>query len=201
MSKKKIKSAADIRRQHRIAHVAIASGVSVTTMPGSMYATILKVLAALGSLDRHDHLFKTFLQHRTVAAAHQLFQKIGVARTEMEEYVRADGEFQAHCDKRTQEYKKLAARGSRKYQHILKNPKICDKRGRWVGDLQEGINILSGGRTLLQVRKGKNLRILNKAGLMFDTMSIGEEQFCFLYHQKLHRAFLKAKALLDAIPH
>lgn len=185
-------------RQHN--RIAIAPGFSVTTMPGSLYCTMLKVLAALGHLARHDHLFKTFTKDATVAAAHALFQEIAVARSEMEDYVRADNEFQAHCEKRTQEYRKLAARGNKKYQRILKNPNICDKRGRWIGDLQEGINILSGGRTLVQVRKGKNLRILHRAGLMFDTLPVGSQFFCVLYPQKHHRAFLKAVSLIQRIP-
>lgn len=180
--------------------ITIAPGVSVTTMRGSMYATMLKVLAALGHLDRHDHLFKTFSKAATVAAAHELFQEIAVARSEMEEYVRADEEFQAHCEKRTIDYKKLAAHGSKKHLGILKNPNICDKRGRWIGNLQEGITTLSGARTLVQVRKGKNLRILHRAGLMFDTLPVGSQFFCVLYPQKYHRAFLKAVSLIQRIP-
>ena len=196
MIKQKQMPIAGVRHQHRIGLVTIAPGITVTTIPGSMYATILKVLGSLGHLDRHDYLFTTFLRTGTLAAAHQLLQQIGVSRTEMEEYVRADEEFFEHCAKRTQEYRKLAARGNKKYQRILKNTKICDKRGRWIGDMNEGVSILSGARTLAQVKKGKNLRILHKAHLMFDTMVVGTEQFCFLYPQKFHRAFLKATSLV-----
>ena len=84
-----------------------------------------------------------------------------------------------------------------KAARILKNPKICHS-GRWIGDIDEGVSILSDARIHKQVRIGKNLRILNKAGLMFDTLAVAGTPFCFLYKQKWHRQFLQAVALANS---
>ncbi len=184
------------KAQRRIGRVNIAPGITLTTVPNSMYSTMAKAAAKLGALERHDPLFNTFLRNPTAEAAKHLVNTIGAPRAELDMFVRASVEFREHCDERTRQIKNAAAKGSAKARGILKNPKIC-KGGRWIGDIDEGVSILSGARTLKQVRNGKNLRILNKAGLMFDTLAVGGNQMCFLYKQKWHRAFLRAVALVN----
>lgn len=156
--------------------MVIAPGIALTTIFGSLYSSILKVLAALGHLARHDELFREFLKAPTAEAAHHLFGQIGVRRTDIDEYVHADEEFQMHCESRTRQYKNLAARGSRKHAAILRNPKIVSN-GQWIGDIDEALSILAVGRSIRQVRHGKNQRILNRATvpLMFDTMTVGAD--------------------------
>lgn len=189
------------KTQRRMGRVNIAPGINLTTVPGSMYSAMAMAAARLGALDRHDALFNTFLRNPTAAAARHLLNAIGAPRSEFDMLVRANQEYRDHCDHRTRQMKKALATGTAKTKAkahgILKNSKICDGRGRWIGDLDEGVSILSGARTLKQVRKGKNLRILNKAGLMFDTLEVGGNQMCFLYKQKWHRAFLRAVALVN----
>ena len=180
------------RIHRRIARVTIAAGFAVTTIRGSLYATMLKVLAKLGQLHRHDHMFKKFMRSPSLASARQLFTEIAVLRDELERYVRADREFGEHCQRRTIQYKNHAARGNKKYQRILKNRKIFDPKGQWVGDIDEAISILTGARTEKQAGKGKNVQILRKAGLLFDTFTLGGKQICVLYPRKHHRAFAKA---------
>src|SRR5581483_11600040 len=58
------------RRRHKAQRrltrrVTIAPGIALTTRPGSLYATILKVLASLGHLEQHETLFKDFLKEAT----------------------------------------------------------------------------------------------------------------------------------------
>ena len=201
IAKHAIRAHARPKTQRRMGRVNIAPGINLTTMPGSMYSAMAKAAASLGALDRHDALFNTFLRNQNAASAKHLLNAIGAPRAEMDMYVRANDEFRDHCDDRTRQVKKMLATGSAKAKSkargILNNPKICDGRGRWIGDLDEGVSILSGARTLKQVRKGKNLRILNKAALMFDTLAVGGNQLCFLYKQKWHRAFLRAVALVN----
>ena len=196
--KKKSKRRRRQRFQRRSSRVTIAPGIALTTRPGSLYATMGKVLANLGHLEKHDELFKEFLKDPTAGAAHRLFGQIAVSRKDLEHYVRADEEYQIHCKKRTSSYALKANAGSKKFKQLLKNPKIFDAGGNWIGNLDEGISILSGARNLSGVRHGKNLKILNKAGLMFDALMIGQEQFCFLYSQKWFPAFRKAKTLTKA---
>lgn len=183
--------------QHRLARVSIARGVALTTQPGSVYSTIAKVLGQLGRLDRQDSLFEQFKREHTSASAHRLLQKISVSREDIEKAARADDEFQEHCENRTIQYKALAAKGNKKYQRILQDRQICDGKGNWRGDFDEALSILSGARTISQVQRGKNLGILNKAKLMFDTFMIGDEQFCVLYRQKWHRLLKHALALVN----
>ena len=189
------------KTQHRIGRVTIAPGIALTTMPGSMYSAMAQALATAGSLDRHDAFFNAFLRKPNVAAALDLLKKIGMSRDELDLLVRANQQFREHCDDRTRQMKKALATGTAKAKAkahgILKNPKICDAHGRWIGNLDEGVSILSGARTLKQVRKGKNLRILNKAKLMFDNLEIEGIQLCLLYKQKWHREFLRAVALVN----
>jgi hypothetical protein len=176
--------------------VNIAPGISLTSVPNSMYSTMAKVLARAGCLDRHDALFNAFLRNQTADAARNLLMTIGMSRADLDMSVRASLEYRKHCDDRTRQIKNAAAKGSIKARGILKNPKIS-RGGKWIGDLDEGVSILSGARTLKQVRHGKNLRTLNKAGLMFDTLAVGGTQMCFLYKQKWHREFLRAVALVN----
>ena len=183
------------KKQNRMPREQIAPRIWLTTQSGSMYTTLCKALARIGRLEQHDELFRTFQRKQTEFAAHRLLQQIGVARDELEAAVRSDHDFLVHCAKRTQLLQFRAVRGEKRAQQILRDPAICDARGRWIGDLAEGLNILSGGRSLRQVRRGKNLRILNRAGLMFDRVSVGEGEFCFLYKQKWHSAFKRAVAL------
>lgn len=192
------KSSKKSRRMIRIARVPIAPGISLTTYPGSLYSALCKVLARLGHLEQQDELFRNFQARLDHFAAHRLLQQIGVARPELEAGVRADEEYLAHCNKRTRMYRQHAAKRLPKYSRILRDPAICDAKGRWIGDINEALNILSGARTLKQVRRGKNLRILNRAGLMFDRMSIGNDEFAFLYKQKWHRVFKRAITLAFA---
>jgi hypothetical protein len=187
------------RRRKRIVNrrgrVTIGPGVKLTTLPGTMYATVCKVLAARGRLAEHDVLFRAFLKAPEGATALALLQQIGVRRADLDELVRNDEEFRAHCHKRTLRYQKAAAAGNARYQELLTNSSICDAKGNWHGNLDEAIATLYGARKLTQVRHGKNLQILNKAKLMFDTFLIGDQQFCFLYRQKFYRAFRKATSL------
>lgn len=97
------------RIQHRLGRVCIAPGITLTTQPGSLYATLLKVLAQRGMLARHNQIFKMFLEKRTAEAARNLLRRIGVPRLELDRQVRADEEYQDHCDARTLEYKNKAA--------------------------------------------------------------------------------------------
>jgi hypothetical protein len=205
ISKRRIPHCAGTRKapktQHRIGRDNIAPGINLTTLPGSMYSAMARALAIAGSLGQHDTLFNAFLRKPSKTAALTLVKKIGLSRDEMEMFVRANQAFREHCDDRTRRIKKALATGSAaakaKAAGVLKNPKIC-RSGCWIGDLDEGVSIWSGARTLEQVRKGRNLQSLNKAGLMFDTMSIGGTQTCFLYKQKWHRPFLQAVALATA---
>ena len=185
-------------QQHRLPRETIVRGISTTTRAGSLYSTTIKALARLGHLDLQDSLFEKFRRERTATSAHRLLQQISVPRDEMEAAVRADEKFQEHSKNRTVQYKTLAAKGNKKYQGILKNRKICDGKGRWHGDFDEMVFILSGARDIQQVKRGKNIQILNKAGLMFDTFMVGEEQYCVLYAQKWHRQFKRAVALVNS---
>jgi hypothetical protein len=158
---------------------------------------MLKVLAAGGDLARHEQLFQSFARQATPQTALKLLRQIGVIRADLETRVRADEDFQDHCARRTMLYKNRAARGDLKAKGILQNRAICDARGRWIGDLEEGISILRGGRSEQQVHHGKNVRILDRAHLMFDDLALDGEQRCFLYRQKHHRLFAKACALAE----
>ena len=157
-----------------------------------MYATMLGVLAKLGGLEQHGFWFKKFAIAPNVRTARCLLEQIAVAYTDLVKQVRTDEDFKEHCAKRTLDYKKRAMRGDKKYKEILRNRKICDARGRWIGDIEEGIGILRVGRKPGQVRRCKNVQILNRARLMFDSRFVGNDQFCFLYPQKFHALFSKA---------
>lgn len=183
------------RTRNRAARVEIAPGIALTAIPGTLYATLCAVLARSGNLAQHDVLFTAFNKDETATGAHKLLQHIGVARTELQERLYSDEFFNLHCQKRTERYKAAAAAGSKRHQRLLKDPHIFDGDGNWHGNLSEAIATLYGARTLGQVRRGKNLQILNKAGLMFDSLMIGTEQFCFLYKQKWHTEFKKALTL------
>ena len=183
------------RTRNRAARVEIAPGIALTANPGTLYATICAVLARLGNLAHHDVLFTAFTKDETASGAHKLLQHIGIARTELQERLYSDEFFNLHCQKRSERYKAAAAAGSKRHQRLLKDPHIFDSDGNWRGNLSEAIATLYGARTLGQVRRGKNLQILNKAGLMFDSLMIGTEQFCFLYKQKWHSEFKKALTL------
>lgn len=170
-------------------------GIRVSTRSGSIYTTILKILAEHGQLDRHGALFTEFKNDASPKAARKLLEQISVSRSFMQERARTDSEFLEHCEARTREYKYKAAKGIAKYQRILKNPKIC-VRGRWVGDFDEALNILSGGRSEYQVKHGKNVRILRRANLMFDIIKIDGQERCVLYLKKWHPTFKRACAML-----
>jgi hypothetical protein len=87
------------------------------------------------------------------------------------------------------------AEGILQYVCILKNPKICSG-GRWIGDLSEALNILSGGRSICEVQRGKNLEILRRAKLMFDIVRLKNEERAVLHQQKHHAVFKRACALI-----
>jgi hypothetical protein len=186
------------RAVNRKARVTIAPGVKLTTNPGTMYSSICRCLAEMGKLRTHEQLFNAFEKEPTPSSALAVLQQIGVKRTEVEEAVRHDPEFRAHCVARTMRYQKAAAAGNKRYFELLSNRAICDEKGNWHGNFDEAISTLYGARTLTQVHRGKNVRILDKAGLMFDTFLVGDQQLCFLYQQKWYRVFKRAMALLKS---
>jgi hypothetical protein len=187
------------RVNYRPGRVTIARGINLTTLPGSLYSTALKVYAARGHLDQHDALFASFEKKQTPESALALLKKIGVAREELDPLIRVDEEFQRHCDEETEWYQHRAAAGDGKAKSILTDRKIFNERGRWVGDIDEAVRILRGARTLKQVRRGRNQRILNRARMMFDALEVGGMELGFLFRQRQHRVFRQAVRLAQSL--
>ncbi len=183
------------RKINRQPRVEIAPGIKLTTLPGTMYATTCKILAERGQLAEHDTLFAEFLKAPDKENAVMFLQLIGVTRALLEHRLNNDDEYRAHREKRSQMYQQLAAAGDPRYQKLMNNLRIVDTDGNWRGNVDEAISTLYGARKLTRVHRSKNLQILNKAGLMFDSFTIGSAQYCFLYKQKWHRVFRKAAAL------
>jgi len=180
--------------------VILPGNYALTTIPGSLYSTLLLVLGALGKLDLQEALFAKFLKHKTPGGARKLLDKIGVARQQLDRHIRLDRAFKSYCAIRTSRLTGKAARGDKESLKILSNPKMCSSR-RWVGDIDEAVNILRGAREEEGLRTLKNVGILRRArsgknvGLMFNTSWRGNNQFCFLYPRKFHSAFRQARAL------
>ena len=188
------------RAIQRSTRVVLPGNYGLTTIPGSLYSTLLLVLGALEKLDLQEALFAKFLKQKTSASATELLNKIGVQRAALDRSTRADCDFKSYCAVRTKRLTAKAAGGDRKSISILSDPKICNNR-RWIGDIDEAVNILRGARNENGARTLKNVGILRRAksgknvGLMFDTAWRGQNQFCYLYPRKYHAAFRQARAL------
>jgi hypothetical protein len=183
------------KTKDRSALVLLAPGFVATTVPGSLYSVILQALAHLGQLAAQDVHFKDFQENPTRESAQRLLDTIGVRRAELEQMTRANEEFREHCRERTKQLRNRAALGDRIAQGVLQNPDICTN-GKWIGDLDEALAILRGARSIGQYSRGKNVRILRRVGLMFDSDYSATELRAFLYARKNHRAYRQARALL-----
>ncbi len=183
------------RKINRRPRVTIAPGIKITTLPGTLYATTCKILAERGQLAEHDTLFAAFLKTPDKENAVMFLQLIGVTRAALEHRLDNDEEYRAHREKRSQMYQQLAAAGDPRYQKFMNNLRIVDADGNWRGNVDEALATLYGARKITLVHRRKNLQILNKAGLMFDSFTISGAQYCFLYKQKWHRVFRRAAAL------
>ena len=138
IAKRPVRGGKEPKTQHRIGRVTIAPGITLTTLPNSMYSTMAKAMARAGCLERHDDFFNAFLRKPTATSALNLLRDICISRTELNMFVRASQEFLEHCDDRTRQLKNALATGSAsakaKARRVLKNPKICDGHGHWIGD-------------------------------------------------------------------
>ena len=101
------------KTRRRMQRVNIAPGISLTTVPGSMYSTLAKALATVGCLDRHDSLFNAFVRNSNADSARRLLDTIGTSRTELDTLVRASQElgrgaegFTTETDRRKQPFER-----------------------------------------------------------------------------------------------
>lgn len=190
------------RTHQRSARVVLPGNYGLTTLPGSLYSTLLLVIGALGKLDMQEVLFANFQRQKTTTGARELLDEIGVSRAQAERRARGDRAFKAYAASKTTRLKSKAATGDKDSVGILRNPNMCNSQGRWIGDINEAVNILRGARTQHGLETLKNVRILRRArsgknsGLMFDTSWRGRQQYCFLYPQKFHALFRQARALV-----
>lgn len=173
----------------------LAPGYSTTTVPGSLYNSILRSLAILGHLDLHEHLFAQFVKSPTAESAGNLLEKIGVYRAELEQVLFADIAYREHQERRTMLLKNRSAKGDPKAKAILEDQEISDGKGNWKGDVEEALEILYGGRRPDQLQRGRNVRILRQSKLMFDRGFRDSAMVVYLYPRKFHRLFIRARAL------
>ena len=182
-------------RELREGTVVLTVGYIASTLPGSLYSTILRVLAERGHLALHAHLFEQFRNDQIAAGAKKLLRKIGVDRLALDQAVRDDELFKEHCKKRTRKLIERAAKGDPKAISIMNAPEICNERGQWRGDIDEAIDILYGARSPKLTGTRKNTHILRRLKLCFDRSTRDGEQFCFLYPAKCYALFQRARAL------
>lgn len=175
--------------------VRLASSYVVGTMTASLYTTLLTHLARLGRLELQAQLFAVFKQNATASSARALLKKIGVTRTELDAAIRADESFAEYCDEKTRRLQARAARGDASAISILNSSKSCDKRGKWRGDIDEAVGILRGRRAPNLRGVHKNVDIIKRARLLFNTGVRGTDEVCFLYDQRYFRLFEKARTL------
>lgn len=174
--------------------VPLAPRYHASCYPGSLYATLLCVMARAGKLSDHETLFAAFKCARTPVAARQLLDQIGVSRNDLELMVRADERFRRHCEKRTRRLRTRAATGDVRATSILSNRAICDSRHRWIGDIDEAVSILKGGRAPNQRGVRKNTAILRQIKLLFTTTLRNGNESCYLYPAKFYALFVAARA-------
>jgi hypothetical protein len=173
--------------------VPLAPHYDATCFPDSLYATILTIMARGGKLSDHETLFADFKRNRTPDAARHLLNRIGVSRTDLKTSVRADKNFRSHCALRTRRLRDRAATGDMRANRILHNRKICDSRQRWIGDIDEAISILKGGRAPNLPGAHRNTQILRNVKLLFTTtLRNGNEILC-LYPAKFYALFRAAR--------
>jgi hypothetical protein len=182
-------------RRPRTPTSVLAPGHRLTTIPGSLYDTALRVMADCGKLVLHQHLFGQLQKEGTPAAARKLLDEIGVPRSELERGVFDNALFREHQQRRTMLLKNRVAKGDVHAAAILRDPAIGDGHGNWRGDIEEAIAILYGGSRPAQLQRGKNVGILRRANLMFTRARRGEDTVLFLYPRRYHRLFLRARTL------
>lgn len=173
----------------------LAAGYTTTTVPGSLYNSILRTLAVLGRLELHEHLFGKFAKDPSPESARALLEKVGVYFVELQQVLFADLQYRKHQARRTLLLKNRSAKGDAKAKAILQDPEISDGHGNWKGDLEEAVEILYGGRQPGQLQHGRNVRILHRSKLMFDRGYRDSAMVVYLYPRKFHRLFIRARAL------
>lgn len=183
------------RRNERSALVALAPGFVATTVPGSLYSVLLQSAAQLGQLAAQDSFFNEFRANPCRQMAQKVLDTIGVRHGDLDKLVHSNCQYRQHCSKRTMHLKNRAQRGDIKAKGILENPDKS-KNGRWFGNLGDAISVLSGARSVSQLNRGKNVRILKKIGLMFHVDHENGEQRVFLYAKKNHRLYRHARRLV-----
>ena len=185
----------------RSARIVLPGEYVMTTHRGSMYSTVLLVLAGLGKLATHDVLFSAFRKQPNKASARKFLDEIGVNRDEVEAAARKDPEFRAHCKLRTRCWRSRAAKGEPKAKRVMRNRKIFDASGRWHGDFNEAFNILCQGANPERQANYKNSGLLRHAtarsagGLLFDRSYRAGQAYLYLYPRKHFVLFQRARAL------
>lgn len=182
------------RGHQRNGRVVLAPGFVATTIPGSLYSTILLTMAAAGKLDLHDHHFGRFGKSPTLASARKLLDAIGVYIEELEIAVRRNTAYREHCAHRTRMWRDRASKGGAKAKDVLRNPKIF-KKGRWVGDIAEAINILLGAQNPSFYDRGKNVGILRKLKLITAITARNGMPVFYLFPAKYRALFHRARIL------
>ena len=196
MAKRGLPSFAKKRLKPRLKRVPLGGECYATTVKGSLYSTILQAMAKLGRLKDHDEIFADFSANRVHYTKcenehliHEMVDKMAVDRLKLEGAVRSNAAFQAHCVRQTQLLTDAATDGHEKAKKILANPNIC-KGGKWYGDIDEALSILSQGFTPSNLER-RNLKILKNCHpqLLFHARVVDGEVRYFLYPAKHHVAY------------
>jgi len=183
----------------------LAPGHCLTTVPGSLYHSILVAMARLGGLHTHEALFGKY--SRLKLSAHDLIALMKVSDAHVRQFVQADPEFVAHAQKMTARLHEKAglvahalpvdAAANAKAKKVLANPKICQD-GQWHGDFEEAFGVLKQGNTKKNTRNRRNCAILAEAHLLFDVVRDGEQRFFVLYPEEWEKVFKDAVSTLPA---
>jgi hypothetical protein len=178
--------------------IQLAPGHLLRTQAHSLYTVVLRAQANACNLSKQPELFSRFTARPTEAAAKKLLQRITVRTDDLLVIVKADPEYQQHCDRMTERYFTKAAAGDTKAQRVLDNPKIV-QNSKWQGDFDEVFTVLYTGRNPANLKRCKNVQILRRANVAWDRLYIGSTEYVTVYPVRYYSQFQRVKALATSL--
>lgn len=143
-------------------HLSIGN-YKISARSGSGYRILYRIVAQEGNFEESERALES-LDVTSKADSKKVLEKLFVKIDKVEQAMRMDPAWRAHCDKKLAALQKRASDGNKKAQKTIENESRV-KNGEWLGDIKEMISTCNGSSS--ENADNRNIKKFKEAKLSF----------------------------------